>query len=42
MEVRTLKATLKETKQHNCGVEPQNLTSLIGKKNEEKISPFAF
>ncbi len=36
MEARTLKATLKETKQHTCGVESQGLPNLIRKKNEEK------
>ncbi len=37
-----LVAILKETKQHNCGVESQNLPNLTGKKNDEKISLFVF
>jgi hypothetical protein len=36
MEAKTLKATLKETKQHTCGVEPQGLPNLIKKKNDKK------
>ncbi len=37
-----LEAILKETKQHNCRVESQNLPSLNGKKNDEKNSLFVF
>jgi hypothetical protein len=36
MEVRTLKATLKETKQHICRAKPQGTPYLNGKKNDEK------
>jgi hypothetical protein len=35
MEAKTLKATLKETKQHTCGTEPHGLPNLIRKKNDE-------
>jgi hypothetical protein len=37
MEARTLKATLKQIKQHTCKVELQGLPNLIGKKNDEKL-----
>jgi hypothetical protein len=37
MEVRTLKATSKETKQHICKVKLQGLANLNGKKNDEKF-----
>jgi hypothetical protein len=36
MEERTLKVTLKETKHHICGVEPQGLPNLIGKESDGK------
>jgi hypothetical protein len=36
MEERTLKVTLKDTKQHICGVEPQGLPNLTRKENDEK------
>jgi hypothetical protein len=36
MEVRTLKATPKKTKQHICRVEPQGLPNLTRKKNDGK------
>jgi hypothetical protein len=36
MEVRTLKAMSKETKQPICRVEPQGLLNLTRKKNDEK------
>jgi hypothetical protein len=32
MEVKTLKATLKETKEHTCKVKPQGLQNLTWKK----------
>jgi hypothetical protein len=35
MEVKTLMATLKETKMHTCRVELQGLLNLSGKKNDE-------
>jgi hypothetical protein len=37
MEAKTLKATLKETKQHTCGIEPQGLANLIRKKNDKNL-----
>jgi hypothetical protein len=37
MEVKNLKATLKEIKQHTCGVELQGLPNPIKKKNDEKL-----
>jgi hypothetical protein len=37
MEVRTLKATPKETRQHTCNVKPQGLPNLTGKKNDGKL-----
>jgi hypothetical protein len=37
MEAKTLKVTLKETKQHTCGVELQGLPNLTRKKNDEKL-----
>ncbi len=36
MEEKTLKVTLKETKHHNCEVETQGLSNLIGKENDGK------
>jgi hypothetical protein len=37
MELKTLKATLKETIQHTCKVELQGLPNLIRKINDEKL-----
>jgi hypothetical protein len=37
MEVKTMKATLKETKQHTCGVESYGIPNLIKKINDEKF-----
>jgi hypothetical protein len=37
MEVRTLKATSKETKQHICKAKPKGLPNQNGKKNDEKL-----
>jgi hypothetical protein len=37
MEMKTLKATPKETKQHTYGSELQGLRNLTGKKNDEKL-----
>jgi hypothetical protein len=37
MEVRTLNATLKETKQHICKAKLKGLPNLNGKKNDEKL-----
>jgi hypothetical protein len=36
MEEKTLKATLKETKQHTCKTKPQGLPNLTKKGNDEK------
>jgi hypothetical protein len=37
MEAKTLKTTLKETKQYTCGVEPQGLPNLFIFLNDEKL-----
>jgi hypothetical protein len=37
MEVKTLKTTPKETKQHIYGAKPQGLPNLIRKRNDEKL-----
>jgi hypothetical protein len=37
MEVKTLKATLKETKKRTCKTKPQGLPNLIRKKNDWKL-----
>jgi hypothetical protein len=37
MLIRTLKATLKEAKQHTYRVKPQGLPNLTKKKNDEKL-----
>jgi hypothetical protein len=36
MEAKTLKATLKETKQHTCKTKLQSLPNLTRRKNEKK------
>jgi hypothetical protein len=36
MEEKSLKATLKDTRQHTCEVKLQGLPNLMRKKNEKK------